>query len=264
MLNSALPVKAYLSIAEHDARLASFGVGNEGVSLRDIDAISYTRHTEPYRAVMNLSKLILRGYGAGEVEGAGRGPAYFVDVAEIWENYLLTAFQKWMPEYRFESPNELNRNDWLLESARCVRPDFLVYDKKGRLIAIMDAKYKKVDRIGTTSKEPGAVSREDLYQMATYLYRYGDPGKNIAGIFLTPYSENEDVNLHPMAWKNREAAHYMSVCGFPMQRLEQKYAEVDDWSSQRGKDSRGSILEDFQKLEKDFCDRVQSMLRRVE
>lgn len=264
LLNSALPVKAYLSIAEHDARLASFGVGNEGVSLRDIDAISYTRHTEPYRAVMNLSKLILRGYGAGEVEGAGRGPAYFVDVAEIWENYLLTAFQKWMPEYRFESPNELNRNDWLLESARRVRPDFMVYDKKGRLIAIMDAKYKKVDRIGTTSKEPGAVSREDLYQMATYLYRYGDPDKNIAGIFLTPYSENEDAKLHPMAWKNREAAHYMSVCGFPMQRLEQKYADVDDWSSQRGKDLHGSILEDFQKLEKDFCNRVQSMLRRVE
>lgn len=263
LLNSALPVKAYLSIAEHDARLASFGVGNEGVSLRDIDAISYTRHTEPYRPVMNLSKLILRGYGAGEVEGAGRGPAYFVDVAEIWENYLLTAFKKWIPEYRFESPNELNRNDWLLESARRVRPDFMVYDNKGRLIAIMDAKYKKVDRIGTTSNDHGAVSREDLYQMATYLYRYGDPDRSIVGIFLTPYCEEEDSALIPMAWEGRKAAHYMCVCGFPMQRLEQKYAEVDDCSSQKRKMSCNPIIEEFKEMEKKFCCRVKRVLLQI-
>ena len=265
LLNSTLPVKAYLSIAEHDARLASFGVGNEGVSLRDIDSISYTRHTEPYRAVMNLSKLILRGYGAGEVEGAGKGPAYFVDVAEIWENYLLSVFQKRISEYRFVSPNEQNRNDWLLENARRVRPDFLVYGKDGELIAIMDAKYKKVDRIGTTAKDSGAVSREDLYQMATYLYRYGDPEKEIAGIFLTPYSENENSDLHPMAWKSARAIHYMGVCGFPMQRLEKKYPNYATiaWSTNEGRQAHRSMMVDFYKMEEDFCNQVRSMLNTI-
>ncbi len=261
--NSALPVKSYLSIAEHDARLASFGVGNDGVTLRDIDAVSYTRHTEPYRAVMNLSKVILRGYGAGEVEGAGNGPAYFVDVAEIWENYLLSALKKHIPEYRFESPNEMGRNDWLLEGSRRVRPDFMVYDKSGRLIAIMDAKYKHVDQIGITSKDANAVSRDDLYQMATYLYRYGDPSEGIAGIFLTPFSVHGEQPLKAMAWHDRSVKHYMTVCGFPMQQIDDQYKAVD-WSTAAGKEVYKQVLKEFHTLEEQFCESVKKVLDKVD
>ena len=246
LANSQLASKAYLSIAEHDARLASFGVKNAAVTTREIDNFQYTRMTEPYRPVMQLSKVILQGYGAGEYEGGSKGPSFFVDMAEIWENYLLSVFKRKLPQYTFVSPNNENSGNWLLENSRKLRPDFLVYDKKGNLLAVMDAKYKFYNRIGRYSNEPNAVSIEDLYQMGTYLYRYADPARACGGIFISPFEVSTEKALKIEGKSN----HFMAVCNLPL-----------DCIPQDEKQTMSEIKIKIGELEDDFSNRLDELLK---
>ncbi len=246
LANSKLASKAYLSIAEHDARLASFGVKNTAVTTREIDNFQYTRMTEPYRPVMQLSKVILQGYGAGEYEGGSKGPSFFVDMAEIWENYLLSVFKRKLPQYTFVSPNNENSGNWLLENSRKLRPDFLVYDKKGNLLAVMDAKYKHYNRIGRYSNEPNAVSIEDLYQMGTYLYRYADPARACGGIFISPFEVSTEKALKIEGKSN----HFMAVCNLPL-----------DCIPQDEKQTMSEIKIKIGELEDDFSNRLDELLK---
>lgn len=246
LANSQLSSKTYLAIAEHDARLASFGVKNTTVTTREIDSIQYTRITEPYRPVMQLSKVILQGYGAGEYEGGGKGPSFFIDIAEIWENYLLSVFKRTLPQYTFVSPNDENSGEWLLDNSRKLRPDFLVYDKGGNLLAVMDAKFKRYDRIGKFSNEPNVVSREDLYQMGTYLYRYADPQRRFGGIFISPFGVSKEDYLNAVGNKK----HFMAVCNLPLGSIEN-----DD------KVSLKEVRRILTALETDFSARLNALLK---
>ena len=244
--NLRLSGSAYVSIAEHDAKLASLGVGNS-VTIREIDAINYTRMTEPYRQVMALSKVLLRGYGANEVGSGGTAPSYFVDVAEIWENYLFSVMKRGLPEYMFVSPNE-EGGDWLFENARGIRPDFMVYNKGGKLIAIMDAKYKRYDKIGRYASDVHAVGRDDLYQMATYLYRYSSPERPISGIFLSPFSSCDEGSLHMAA----NGLHTMAVCNLDLYSV--------DETVRTEKLEIPEVVRRLKVAEELFCERLRKLL----
>lgn len=244
LVNSRLPAASYASIGEHDARLASFGVGNSGVTLREVDSINYTRMTEPYRPVMELSKILLRGYGAGEIDGATSGPSYFVDVAEIWENYLLQVLKRRMPEYSVVSPNATG-GEPLLQGAREVRPDFLVY-RGDKLVAVMDAKYKHYARLGRYASSPNAVSRDDLYQVATYMYRFANADEPFGGIILSPHSVGDE---QPMRMANNPR-HFMAVCNLPIIDLDRECANWD----------RTKLQARLKEVEGDFAARLKKLL----
>lgn len=179
----------FRSLAEHDDMLASFGVDNAPVYPEQIDRICYHRMNIMYRPVMQLSKALIRNFGASDYKSSQESMSYFVDWSEVWENYLLKVMQKNIHDYTFVSPNDSAENIPLLKCGRGIRPDFLVY-KGNELIAVMDAKYKKYERIGATGDFPG-ISRDDLYQMSTYLYHYSKPGKKLLGIFLARGKGND-------------------------------------------------------------------------
>ena len=182
---------AFRSLADHDNILASFGVDNSPVSPEKIDRISYHRMNIMYRPLMQLSKAIIRKFGASNFQSNIETMSYFVDWTEVWENYLLKIMQKRLPEYTFVSPNDNAENSLLLDCGRSIRPDFLVYNKQGELIAVMDAKYKNYNQIGATESAE-AISREDLYQMTTYLYHYSS-GEKLPGIFLARGNKNNAI-----------------------------------------------------------------------
>lgn len=183
--------QAFQSLHEHDERLASFGVNNAPISPEQIDRIVYTRMSEVYRPLMQLTKALIRTYGAHDLEISNETPSYFVDWTEIWENYLLKVMQKYISEYTFISPNENVNDIKLLECGRAIRPDFIV-EKNGKIVAILDAKYKNYHTIFD-------ISRDDLYQMTTYLYHYSfeknKPVKDIPGIFIAKTSGNEKTTF---------------------------------------------------------------------
>lgn len=171
---------------EYDKRLAAFGVIDD-VEVDDLQNVNYTRLTEAYKPLMKISAIILKHRNVSDSESGGDSFSYFIDMAELWEMYLLKVLQRHLQDdYVIYSPNETS-GDYLLDGAmREVRPDILV-EKDGQVVAIIDAKYKgRYRQFGGTSSE--GVSREDLYQMTAYLYHYSSPDSKVVGIFTAPVS----------------------------------------------------------------------------
>ena len=113
-------------------------------------------------------------------------------MSELWEMFLLRILQKKLDDdYNVYSPN-LSAGAFLLEDEnRDIRPDIII-EKDNRAVMIIDAKYKRYKTLGRTSKDPYAVSREDLYQMTTYLYHYGEDDQPIYGLFVSPANCDKD------------------------------------------------------------------------
>ena len=176
-----------VNIAEYDNRLHSFGVQSKEISITEIKNIRYSKLNKHYRQVMQLSTAIIANHLASSDTNADNNNsfAYFIDVAELWENYLLKVLQRKLPDYEVYSPNETG-GEYLFENeSRQIRPDIII-KKYGNIVAILDAKYKWYEEIGKTSAGYKSVSREDLYQMTTYLYHYGVCSDNIVGLFISP------------------------------------------------------------------------------
>lgn len=206
--NSPMVGKSLLDIFEYDAKLASFGVSNDPFDCRLIDRIAYTRMSECYRPVMRLSKIILEANESAGSSGTATTPSYFVDMAEVWEHYLLHVMRKRLPKrFTVVAPNDMAERWFLFHGMRGVRPDFMVYDGD-RLVAVIDAKYKRYETIGKRESDWGAVSRDDLYQMATYLYRFASPALPAIGIFVSPQKHRADSPVFLTNCKN----HAMVVC----------------------------------------------------
>lgn len=179
----------------YDKYLCSMGVGAELKNISQIDEINYTRLTAPYKSVMGLSKTIMQNFKAEAANHVGvkKDISYFIDVAELWEMYLLKLLQNNLStEYHVYSPNAFSGAKLLDDSIREIRPDILI-ERNGEVVMILDAKYKNYCRFGSTAKY--GVSREDLYQMSTYLYHYGKEGKRAIGVFTSPV-ECVEQRLH--------------------------------------------------------------------
>lgn len=170
---------------EYDKRLMSQGVADE-IDLYAIKNVRYTRMTSPYLPVMNLSQSILKNTKMDSSGGGQKiGCSYFIDIADLWEMYLLKVLQRNLPkEYRVYSPN-YGHGDFLIgENMREIRPDIII-ENNSRVHMIIDAKYKEYHSLGRTDTS-GTVNREDLYQMSTYLYHFGKVDKPIIGLFTSP------------------------------------------------------------------------------
>ena len=176
----------------YDKYLCSMGVGAEVVDVHEIDDIRYTRLSAPYKPVMELSRTILANHKAesSNDKSVNSDVSYFIDIAELWEMYLLKLLQNNLPsDYYVYSPNT-GFGDSLLEGGmREIRPDIII-EKNGRVLMIIDAKYKDYSQFGKSALF--GVNREDLYQMTTYLHHYGKEDQSIIGLFTSPFPCSED------------------------------------------------------------------------
>ena len=186
-------------IAEYDARLQSFGVQQEKISLSEIKNIRYSKLNLHYKKVMELSKIIIQNQVAQSDLSlkSNNSFSYFLDISQIWEDYLLKVLQKNLPEYEIYSPNDDKGDNLFNDGYRQIRPDIII-KKAGEIVAILDAKYKWYDKIGKFASVPNGVSRDDLYQMTTYMYHYAKQDKKVLGLFISPMGQ-ENVSLHTLA-----------------------------------------------------------------
>lgn len=207
-------------IAGYDERLASFGVKECEVRPAESDRIRFTRMSEGYRPLMQISKAIIRRFGASTSDALRGTTSFFIDVAELWEKYIQAILAKHLPaSYRVISPNETG-GQWLIAGRRReIRPD-LVIERNGIPVAILDAKFKTYRRIGKFEKD--GVSREDLYQMATYLYHYGKGGTPLLGLFISP--EEGAVDMHLIESRHH---HAIGVVNFDLAQWDGESFDVN-------------------------------------
>ena len=225
-------------IAEYDQMLQSFGVESKIVSISQINNIRYSKLNIYYKKVMELSSLILKSESKSSDKTSTSNDcfSYFLDIAELWENYLLKVLQKNLPEYNIYSPNEKGGEYLFEDSYRQIRPDIII-EKYGKVVAVLDAKYKWYSALGKTAK--AGVSRDDLYQMSTYLYHYADKESKTLGIFISPVQGNEIKSLQ------HNKNHKIGVLGLNIGQF---------------KESKEFKLDDIEKEEQSFIVKLQGIL----
>jgi 5-methylcytosine-specific restriction enzyme subunit McrC len=145
----------------------------------ELSRVRYTPITLPFKSAALLSHRIASrlGYGASDDEGAAEG--ILVDVAELWELFVLNCARRAAPPgMRVEHGTTAGRRDYLLHSKQGERgmgrlkPDVLVW-RGDQAVAVIDAKYK---RLAFSRERPTGVDQADLYQLAAYASRFEPEG----------------------------------------------------------------------------------------
>lgn len=189
-------------IAEHDQMLCDFGVSNDPITIQEIDSIRYNPMNIVYKPLMQVCKSLIsyKSYKNDAKSNLTNDYAVFIDMAEVWENYIYKLLTKNLDSYDVISLNLMGGDYLFVDNKRPIRPDIII-KKDGKVLAVIDAKYKWYTKIGYNEQSSGAVSISDLYQMSTYLYRFGS--EDTIGIFVTPCKDIGEGLVQLAGKKNR-------------------------------------------------------------
>lgn len=158
---------------------AAVGANPQMPSAREMRQVRYAPITRAFEPVARLSLEIARRRGT-LTSGAGDDTSgVLIDVAELWELFLVHCARRAFGESRVEHGTGAGSNAFLLTSesdeTACMgrlKPDLLITDPRGREWAVIDAKYK---RLRNSRERPNGVDRADLYQLTAYLAGHDVP-----------------------------------------------------------------------------------------
>lgn len=142
----------------------------------ELNRIRYTPITAGFAHVAELSRQIANRRGLStDIEASGETKGVLLDVAELWEMYVLSVLSKATPPLYVKhgtreriTSRKLLRSDVSGMEIGTLVPDAILF-QHGEVRAIVDAKYKSIH---PTANAPHGPQREDLYQIAAYLGRY--------------------------------------------------------------------------------------------
>ena len=178
--------------------LAAVGARPRLPAQRDLQRIRYTPITRGFKQLAELSLRIARQEGFGAQSESGEAEGLLLDVAELWELFLLHCVRHAASGMAVEHGTTTSERIHLLvpwdsadTRARAVgmgrlKPDIIVRD--GERVVVIDAKYKHLRN--WRPERPDGVERSDLYQLAAYLGRLDPDGKGV-GMLLYPLDGNE-------------------------------------------------------------------------
>lgn len=135
-----------------------------------------------YDEVINLSKKIVRGFGA-EVSDASDSEAFLFDVSMLFEHFIRNRLKRAGLSLRIKECDLLKipHGGIFNDGFRCLIPDVVIDTTDGRCL-VYDVKYKYWD-------ERYGVNREDLFQLHTYVGRYSCEREVIGCGFVFPIPE---------------------------------------------------------------------------
>jgi 5-methylcytosine-specific restriction enzyme subunit McrC len=138
-----------------------------------VRAVRYTPISRRYEGVTRLSYEIVKRRGHLTSASGADVSGVLLDVAELWELFLLHCARRAFGPERVEHGTAQRDGTHLLRAQANqgihlgrLKPDILVRDGKGQVCAVIDAKYK---RLRSWVGSPSGVDRGDLYQLAAYL-----------------------------------------------------------------------------------------------
>ncbi|MEJ7786744.1 MAG: hypothetical protein WKF96_18230 [Solirubrobacteraceae bacterium] len=160
---------------------------------RALARVRYTPITIGYRRAARLSHTIARREGLLSSAAEQTVSGALIDVAEIWELFLVHCAKHAFGATRVEHAARTADRRHVLTSAATgralgrIRPDIVVHDEDGRVKLVLDAKYK---RLVANKHRPGAVTRADLYQLTTYMAT--TPAGALGALLYPPDDDHPD------------------------------------------------------------------------
>lgn len=173
--------------------------------LADLRRVRYSPITRRFESVALLSHEIARRRGHLTSAGGSDASGVLVDVAELWELFLVHCARRAFGPAHVEHGTAEREGAHLLRSipkpgSRLgrLKPDILVRDSTGGLVAVIDAKYK---RLRSRRGSPSGVDRGDLYQLASYLSGHDVP---LGMLAYPPHDTDEAAAELDGPWATRE------------------------------------------------------------
>lgn len=157
----------------------------------ELDRIRYTPITAGFAPIAELSRQIANRRGlAADVDASGETKGVLLDVAELWEMYVLSVLRKAATPLSVkhgtrerDASKKLLWSDVNGQGLGKLIPDAILYARND-VQGVADAKYKSLH---PSANAPNGPQREDLYQMAAYLGRFAPlNGKAAWGLLAYP------------------------------------------------------------------------------
>ena len=157
----------------------------------ELDRIRYTPITAGFAPIAELSRQIANRRGlAADINADGETKGVLLDVAELWEMYVLSVLRKAAAPLSVThgtrekaATKKLLHSDITGQGLGTLIPDAILH-AGAKIQGVADAKYKSLHPSATA---PIGPQREDLYQMAAYLGRFVPPdGRTTWGVLAYP------------------------------------------------------------------------------
>lgn len=141
----------------------------------ELSRVRYTPITKPFERAAQLSHRIASRLGYGVSQEDGRDEGILIDVAELWELFVLNCLRRALPPtLQLEHGTHANHSDYFMRSLDGdkeigrLKPDLLIRAGDA-VLAVLDTKYK---RLKDSLERPRGIEPGDLYQIAAYSLRY--------------------------------------------------------------------------------------------
>ncbi|MDL2284965.1 McrC family protein [Oxalobacter sp. OttesenSCG-928-P03] len=157
----------------------------------ELDRIRYTPITAGFAPIAELSRQIANRRGlATNINAAGETKGVLLDVAELWEMYVLNILRKSAAPFvvthgtrEVSATKKLLQSDVSEQNIGTLIPDAILHNNS-IVRGVVDAKYKSLH---PSARSPNGPQRDDLYQMAAYLGRFQAPtGMTTWGLLAYP------------------------------------------------------------------------------
>ena len=142
----------------------------------ELSKIRYTPISAGFASIAELSRQIANRRGLSvNLDTSGETKGVLLDVAELWEMYVLSIFRKAAAPLQVkhgtrepETSKKLLYSDVTGRGLGVLIPD-VILSTRNDVQGVADAKYKS---LCPSASAPNGPQREDLYQMAAYLSRF--------------------------------------------------------------------------------------------
>lgn len=189
---------------------------------------------QSYKEVIDLSVSILSNKTLNNKASNKSGYSFFLDMAEIWEMYLLKLFQDRFSTEGWKVTSETIQAYKGSFYARKLIPDIVL--RKGREIAVFDAKYKLMRGHYLD------VDRPDFFQIHTYKAYYNKDAELIVSGLIYPIVNNEMYKQPVESILNKTTKFLISGISFDKQ------------------DNTEYNVIDFKRNSQEFLDKIQDLV----
>lgn len=191
LIHSALNTVAKFSrSAKHKKQLHELFFIFEEVPLShdyksDLSRLRLDRGMSHYHVPIAWATLILNGFSPQTMKGSNQAISLLFPMERVFEDYVAKVLKQQVPanlvvrsQVKRKSLVEHKQASWFK-----LQPDLLL-EKEGRVVSILDTKWKLLDQTKDNGSDKYGLSQNDFYQMFAYGQHYFDDRADEREMFL--------------------------------------------------------------------------------